>query len=112
MKPGEKLTEVLVDDATEALQPTRLHKIRTISAQPFDTVEFARKLHTLETAASRSSPEDVYKILASLGIGFLYNPSNQLWPGTVVRAVSPLGLDLEGADPSLAKLEITNPRYS
>jgi len=101
MKPGEKLTEVLLDDATEALQPTRLHKIRTIRTQPFDIVEFARKLHTLETAASGNSPEDVYKILASLGIGFLYNPANQPWPGTALCA-----------DPSLAKLEITNPRYS
>lgn len=110
MKPGEKLTEVLVD-ATETLQPTCLQKIRTISTQPFDTVEFAHRLRTLEKAAWQSSPEDVYTILASLNIGFPHSATDQPWPGTSQHAVSSPVLTRQPAEISLAQLD-ADPRYS
>jgi FlaA1/EpsC-like NDP-sugar epimerase len=110
MKPGEKLTEVLVD-TTETLQPTCLQKIQTIRTQPFDSVEFANRLRSLEKAAWQSSPEDVYKILASLNIGFPYSATDQPWPGTPQHAVSSPLLARQPAEISIAQLD-ADPRYS
>jgi FlaA1/EpsC-like NDP-sugar epimerase len=71
MKPGEKLSEVLVDDGSETLRPTRLHKIRMISTRAFDTHEFTTRLRALEASAWQGNADEVYRCLAGLNIGFV-----------------------------------------
>jgi FlaA1/EpsC-like NDP-sugar epimerase len=75
MKLGEKLSEVLVDDRSETLGPTRLHKIQTISTRPFDTAEFTMKLRALEASAWQGNADEVYRDLAGVNIGFVYQGS-------------------------------------
>jgi FlaA1/EpsC-like NDP-sugar epimerase len=59
MHPGEKLIEVLVDDLTEKLQPTRIEKICRISSEPFNTKEFFEKLGLGDSGVSRGSCGDL-----------------------------------------------------
>lgn len=89
MKPGEKLTEVLIDDATETLRPTGLDKIQAIGTKAFDPDEFARKLRALERAASQGDTEEVYQSLAAMNIGFIYKDARLPWPqeGTAARTL-------------------------
>ncbi len=93
MKLGEKLSEVLVDDRNETLGPTRLHKIQTISTRPFDTGEFTKKLRALEASAWQGNTDDVYRDLAGVNIGFVYQGSLRPLPvppsqvGDVVQVV-------------------------
>jgi FlaA1/EpsC-like NDP-sugar epimerase len=93
MKLGEKLSEVLVDDQNETLGPTRLHKIQTISTRPFDTGEFTKKLRALEASAWQGNTDDVYRDLAGVNIGFVYQGSLRPLPvppsqvGDVVQVV-------------------------
>jgi FlaA1/EpsC-like NDP-sugar epimerase len=70
LQPGEKLTEVLVDDTTETWYPTPFSKIGMIQSEPFDVDDFNRKLVELEGASSLGSTEDVYDLLRDLNIGF------------------------------------------
>jgi FlaA1/EpsC-like NDP-sugar epimerase len=79
MKMGEKLCEVLVDDRSETLRPTRLPKIQTISTRPFDTGEFTLRLRALEASAWRGNADDVYRDLAAVNIGF-FSRSEQPMP--------------------------------
>jgi FlaA1/EpsC-like NDP-sugar epimerase len=76
MKPGEKLTEALVDDRSETLGPTPLHKIQTINTRPFDTAEFTTKLRALEASAWQGNADEVYRDLADVNIGFVYQGSS------------------------------------
>ena len=70
LRPGEKLTEELADSAAERLSPTRFEKIREVQGQPVDLADFAVKLAALGEAAQRESPEDIYRTLRLLDIGF------------------------------------------
>jgi FlaA1/EpsC-like NDP-sugar epimerase len=70
LRPGEKLSEELIDEATERLTPTRFEKIRMVKGYPFDSVAFLAKLAELERAADGESSEDIYRILRELNIGF------------------------------------------
>ncbi len=70
LRPGEKLREVLFDDATEKLLPTRYEKIKVINGQPIELRQFERHLTALENAAHRGSAQDVYRVLEGLNIGF------------------------------------------
>jgi FlaA1/EpsC-like NDP-sugar epimerase len=70
LHPGEKLSEVLVDDLSETLQSTLFEKISMISSQPFDIEEFKKKLADLEEAAWQGSTGDSLEILRDLNIGF------------------------------------------
>ncbi|MGA8761250.1 MAG: nucleoside-diphosphate sugar epimerase/dehydratase [Candidatus Sulfotelmatobacter sp.] len=88
MKPGEKLTEVLVDGATEKLRPTALDKIQAISTQPLDPTEFAHKLRALEGAARQGDTEKVYQSLAAMNIGFVYRDAPLPWPSRVRHPAS------------------------
>ncbi len=88
MKPGEKLTEVLIDGDTESLRPTTLDKIRAISTKRFDAADFAHKLRALERAARQGDAEEVYRCLAAMNIGFTFKESRQPWPGAARRAAA------------------------
>jgi len=70
LRRGEKLTELLADESSEELQPTRFDKIRVIHGQPFSSAGFAQKLRALEGAARRNSLSDIYRAFLELGIGF------------------------------------------
>jgi len=70
LQPGEKLTEVLVDDTTETWCPTQFSKIGMIQSEPFDIEDFNQKLAELEWASSLDSAEGVYELLRDLNIGF------------------------------------------
>jgi FlaA1/EpsC-like NDP-sugar epimerase len=70
LRPGEKLTEELIDETTETLTPTRFGKIRMVAGRPFDPGTFSTQLAELERAALGESSEDIYRILRELGIGF------------------------------------------
>jgi hypothetical protein len=71
MKMGEKLSEVLVDERSETLGPTRLHKIQTIGTRPFDAIEFTAKLRALEASAWQGNADEVYRNLAAVNMGFV-----------------------------------------
>ena len=70
LRPGEKLTEELIDGATETLAPTRFGKIRMVAGRSSDPRTFSTQLEELERAALCESSEDIYRILHELGIGF------------------------------------------
>jgi len=67
---GEKVHEQLYDEATEELLPTRFSQINVIRGRQFNAAEFAEKLSALEQAALREAPQDVFRILRALNIGF------------------------------------------
>jgi len=73
LRPGEKLTEELVDAATERFSPTRFEKIRVVTGQPVDPSLVADKFLVLEKAARRESAQEIYQILRDLNIGFVSN---------------------------------------
>ena len=81
---GEKISEVLVDGATESVEATRFPKIRMIRSAGFDHAEFFRKLAYLERASWIGSLEEVYEGLRDLNIGF--GPSQR----SVRRVMPPL----------------------
>lgn len=85
MKAGEKLSEALVDDTREKLRPTCLHKIQTITAQPFDVTEFAHRVRALEKSAWQGDAEEVFRNLAALDMGFVYEHTKRAWPGSMRR---------------------------
>jgi FlaA1/EpsC-like NDP-sugar epimerase len=70
LRPGEKLTEELIDGTTETLAPTRFGKIRVVGSRSMDPASFSAHLADLERAARCESAEDVYRILRELNIGF------------------------------------------
>ena len=70
LRPGEKLTEELIDGATETLAPTRFGKIRVVDGRSFDPGAFATQLADLERAARCESAEEIYRLLRELNIGF------------------------------------------
>ena len=94
LKPGEKLSEQLVDNDAETLHPTPLHKINGISTLDFDTATFARKLRVLETAAWDDNTEEVHRRLADFGIGFVYDSPVRLWPVNP-RSVASAGIPVK-----------------
>lgn len=88
MKSGEKLSEVLVDDTRERLRPTCLHKIHAITADPFDVDEFANRLHALERSAWQGDAGGVYRNLAALNMGFIYEGVLQTHSGIIRRSTA------------------------
>lgn len=66
----EKLSETLVDDSTEILEPTPFCKINVIRSEPFDRTQFNQRLAYLEQASWKGSVEEVYEGLLDLNIGF------------------------------------------
>ncbi|HEV2378748.1 MAG TPA: nucleoside-diphosphate sugar epimerase/dehydratase [Terriglobia bacterium] len=90
---GEKLTEELVDEATETLRPSRHEKIGVIESKPVDVEAFHRQLKTLEEAARRDSSGEVLRILEEFNIGF--RPARRASAGSVGVGV-PQAADLKG----------------
>jgi len=78
LRPGEKLSEILVNDLTENLMPTRCDKIHLINDQVFESRRFADDLKDLEDAARRESFEDIYRILREMNIGFCTEEQRRL----------------------------------
>jgi len=74
LRHGEKLNEILADDSTEKLLPTRVEKIHMISDVHFDSAVFSEKVRELQSAARRGSRQDIYNILGTLNIGFKMPP--------------------------------------
>ena len=70
LRNGEKLDEVLADDSTEELLPTRFAKIRMINGMQFNSVNFAEKVRALVRSAQRGSRQEIYQIFDELDIGF------------------------------------------
>ena len=70
LRRGEKISEVLVNELTENLTPTRCDKIHLISDRAFESNRLAEHLKDLEDAARRESFEDIYRILRDMNIGF------------------------------------------
>ncbi len=66
----EKLTEVLLDDSSEILEPTAFAKINMIRSEPFDRRTFNLKLAHLERASCQGSVRGIYEGLRDLNIGF------------------------------------------
>lgn len=73
LRPGEKLTEELIDGATEKLSATRFEKIRVVSGERVNPSWVAEKLAALEQAAYREAAEEIPQILRGLDIGFASN---------------------------------------
>jgi len=73
LRPGEKLTEELIDSATEKLSATRFEKIRVVSGERVDAGWVAEKLALMEQAAYREAAQEIHEILQGLGIGFAPN---------------------------------------
>jgi FlaA1/EpsC-like NDP-sugar epimerase len=67
---GEKLDEVLADDSTEQLLPTRFEKIHMINDIEVDSGFLSKKLRQLQAAAHRESREEIFAIFRDLNIGF------------------------------------------
>ena len=67
---GEKLEEVLADDSTEKLLPTRFEKIHMINDVEFDSGVLFKKLRQLQSAAHRESTAEIVEIFRELNIGF------------------------------------------
>jgi FlaA1/EpsC-like NDP-sugar epimerase len=67
---GEKLDEVLADDSTEQLLPTRFEKIHMINDLEVDSGFLSKKLRQLQAAAHRESREEIFAIFRDLNIGF------------------------------------------
>ena len=86
MKPGEKISEVLVDQACEKLHPTGHDKIQVIHTRSFDPGEFTIKIRSLERAARSGDIELVYRSLAALNIGFVCKDTRLPWPRTLLPA--------------------------
>ena len=80
LKRGEKISEVLLDASHETLQPTSLEKIQAITARPLDAATFLPQLHAIERAAWENDAQEVYRRLADLKIGYLYEVPARLWP--------------------------------
>jgi len=89
MKSGEKLSEVLVDDSRETIQPTRLHKIHSITAPMFDTGQFVQRLRELEYAAWNGDADAVRQNLTGLGIGFRQGVPKPLGPQELSIPLAP-----------------------
>ena len=70
LRRGEKLDEILADDAVEKLLPTRFEKIHMINEVEFDSTLFAEKVSELQTAARWGLQQKIYEILCELNIGF------------------------------------------
>jgi hypothetical protein len=70
LHPGEKLSEMLVDDTTETLTPTPFAKIAMITSEPFNVEKFNQKLTELEEASWRGTTDDICEILRKMNIGF------------------------------------------
>lgn len=73
LRPGEKLTEELIDSATEKLSATRFEKIRVVSGERVNPSWVAEKLAALEQAAYREAAPEIQQILRGLDIGFAPN---------------------------------------
>jgi len=70
LRPGEKISELLVDDTTERLLPTGHTKIKIIRCRPTEANGFETRLKALEEAARLGSAPDVCRILGEFDIGF------------------------------------------
>lgn len=79
LRPGEKLVEELVDSTTERPSSAPFEKIRVIQGQPIDPARFVVKLVAPQQAAQRGSPEDIYRTLRQLEIGFNPEGSRQVF---------------------------------
>jgi FlaA1/EpsC-like NDP-sugar epimerase len=76
LRPGEKMSEELVDASTERLVPTPFEKIRVVEGEKIDWSEFRQRLAELEDAARQESASQIYRVLSMLNIGF--NPMSAL----------------------------------
>jgi FlaA1/EpsC-like NDP-sugar epimerase len=86
LKPGEKLSEVLIDNASE-LHPTSVEKIRAIKTEIPEAAIFATRLRGLERAAWEGNVKDVYQQLAALNIGYAAPVPARMWPVTPTRVI-------------------------
>ncbi|MBI2820289.1 MAG: polysaccharide biosynthesis protein [Acidobacteria bacterium] len=70
LRPGEKLTEQLIDSPAETLRATSSDKISLVEGPPIDRVAFLQGVGSLELAALENSPRRILETLKNLNIGF------------------------------------------
>ena len=70
LRPGEKIAEELFDRRSETLSRTRLDRVLEIKGQLFEVRVFNKKLAGLEDAARRDAPEEIFRIIEELNVGF------------------------------------------
>jgi len=86
LKPGERISEVLMDDISE-LRPTSIEKIKAISTGAFGFEVFAQRVRALERSAWEGDTDEVYRHLASLNIGYRSQIPARPWPASASRVV-------------------------
>jgi hypothetical protein len=87
LKPGEKLSEVLIEAGSE-LHPTRIENINAISTRAFNVPAFANNIQALERSAWEGRSEEVYRHLAKLDIGYGSDLPSRPWPFSPIRAAA------------------------
>lgn len=92
LRPGDKLTEELIDSETESLTPTPFDKIRLVTSPRADLCRFREMLATLEEAAWRQSEQQIYEILTDLGIGFQPGKDAQKSSAKAITETDELGV--------------------
>ena len=92
LKPGEKLSEALMDEASE-LRSTPLEKIHAIQIRGFELAAFTTAVRELERAAWADEPEEVYRQLEALGIGYVCQAPSRPWPLTPARESLPAAVE-------------------
>jgi FlaA1/EpsC-like NDP-sugar epimerase len=91
LRNGEKLDEVLADDSTEKLLPTRFARIHMINSGHINSVDFAEKVSALVRSAHRGSRQEIYQMFDELDIGFQMPTFKDVRPNEDVAAA---GLDV------------------
>ena len=92
---GEKLDEVLADDSTEQLLPTRFEKIHMINDIEVESGFLSKKLRQLQAAAHRESRDEIFAIFQDLNIGF-QAPALDSDPGPKAPAAFRVTRDQDG----------------
>ena len=87
LKPGEKLSEVLIEDGS-VLHPTRIENINAISTRAFNVPAFVNNIQALERSAWEGHSEEVYRHLAKLEIGYGSQLQSRPWPFSPSRVAA------------------------
>lgn len=82
LRPGEKLSEELIDSTSEKLAPTSIGKVRVVQSLPLDAAAFDQHLAELEEAALRHESSKIYELLRRLDIGFHLSTGQPLADGS------------------------------
>ncbi len=77
LRPGEKITEELFGSEAETVAPTEIEKIWVARPQAQRLGDFRAKLVALEDAAGGNVPQEIYRILRELNVGYDFHGARQ-----------------------------------